>query len=380
MTTSVLANTCHNTAEPLVVGSPPTAAMPVEPDALLGSMAALGLTANLSCEIHPILACKYWIAISDGEFEQLKPALRLTTMLMNTPASLGFFATLLFGDRAMDEVVSKEGKKKFRGHITKEAHLTPFKAERVRDMFSELEGIFQFTCQIIEEESWAVAETYACTDLTEEEYSDLEWRHHIEKPAAWSPRMSLKHNMTVDRTEGEEKEFCWPEPQGSTYNPYDGKDEKPLQDPRTRMTPSIIVLSTQLLLCLRARCHSTENTLRSNFVVAVCLIHELAHAVEFGRPECREWDVDEAIFSGEETPELGWQAELHIFAGGTFGDWQADEWLQFKQATDGGKQAYAIPLDYLARIQQQVFWDSVSSTDITSMELVHLPKTIPLPD
>ena len=342
-------------------------------------MTSLSLAATLSCEIHPIFARRYWFAISDGEYEQFKPALQLTTMLMSTPACLGFFATLLFADRAIDETVSEEGKKKLLGRITKEAHLTPFKAERVGDMFCDLEGIFKFTCQAIDDGVFAYAETDNWTDLTDEESSDLEWQRHVEKPAVWSARMSLKLNMTVDKIGGEEKEFCWPEPSGPVYNPYDDERDKPLQDPRTRMTPTTITLSTQLLLHLKKKDQSAENTLRSNFVIAACLIHELAHAVEYGRPECREWDVDEAIFPGEEKPELGIQAEMRIFGGVVFVHQHADNWLQFTQATDNWEQDYAVPSDYLARIQQQEFWDSVSSTHIPSTEIVHFPTTMPQP-
>ena len=337
------------------------------------------LAANLSCETHPVFARKHWFGIDDGEYEQLKPALQLTTMLMSTPGSLSFFAILLFGDRAIEETVSEDGKKKLYGRITEKVHLTPFKAERVRDMFCELEGIIKFTCQTIDGTETAYAQTDEWSDLTDAEKFDLQWRHDFEKPAAWSARMSLKHNMTIDRIEGEEKEFCWPEPQGPTYNPYEDEGRKPLQDPRARLTPTTIALSTPRLLHLRARHQSTENILQSNLVVAMLLIHELAHAVEFGRPECREWDVDEAMFPDEDTPELGRQAEMHVVGGLIFEDECCfGDWLHFNQTIETWKQAYCVPLDFVARIQQQEFWDSFPFTDFTGTELLYLPKTQPV--
>ena len=379
MTTSVTDLTPHTAALTLTASSPPNSAIPHEPELNPKSPSSECLKANLTCEIHPIFARKYWFAISDGEYEQFKPALQLTTMFMNTPASLGFFATSLFGERTYEEYASeKEGEKKFRVHILNEARLTPFKAERVRDMFYDLEGIVKFTCQACDEGSFAETVTIALYDLTDDERSDYEWGHHIERPTAWSARMSLKHGMTVDRIEGEEMEFCWPEPTGIKWDPWDLDDsegEKPLQDPRTQMTPSTVAVSTQFLLDLRGKVQSAENTLRSNFIIDVVLIHELAHAVESARPECREWNVDEAMYPGEETAEVGYQVETRVFGAVTECVHRANYWLQFNQDRDHGEECWAVPLEYLARIQQQEFWDSVQSTYLTNMELLHMPET-----
>ena len=152
------------------------------------------------------------------------------------------------------------------------------------------------------------------SDLNDAERADLETQQELEKPLPMSPRMSLKYGTTVNKFEGEEREFCWGTRPGIRCTTHGG-EWKVIQDPRTRMTPNMIVLSAQVLARLQARCCSSEDILRCNLLLPTTLLHELAHAVESGRPECREFGVTEAMFSGDKTPEVGHRLEMHVSGG-----------------------------------------------------------------
>ena len=323
-----------------------------------------------------MFARKYWFAISDQEYEQLKPTLQLTTMLLNTPACLGLYATLLFGERAMYPSF-RNGIRTSQPRIKEEVHLTSFKAGRVKEMFCDLEGVFKFTSQTISPAAYAETHYDQWCELTDIQRTDIEWQLAFHQISPVSARMSLKHGKTVDKIEGEEKEFCFKGLRGFKWTTFEIYPWKNLQDPRTRMTRCTIVLSTLLLLRLRKRLHSPEDALRFNLFVAAVILHELAHAVEAGRPELREFGVLEAMLPGNDEPELGHEMIMRVFNGIPLGQGKTGEWPQFYLPEDDTGQVYIIPLAFIARIQQQEFWDSLPAADLSNFTLLHFPRTMP---
>ena len=328
--------------------------------------------ASLRCDIHPIFAHKNWTALAEEDYALLRPSLQLVTMYLRTPACLSFYATLLFGKR-IAEAVGNE----WIIRILRESPLTTYKAERIKDMFDELAGLYTFVFKEIS----SVAEVNAnlWRNLTDSERAELEQRQRIEKPPAWSARMSLKHGLTVDQIEGEEKEFCWGEFPGLQPTSPDEDREKLIQDPRTRCTPCTVEIGSDFLSTLRVDGLPSEKALGLNFYLAVTLLHELAHSVECGRPEIRESEgrreVQEAIFPSQDVPELGWQFEKSVVGGAiyctddvlTFSDWPMKPTSLH----------YLVPLEFLIRIHQQDFWDAALSSPSPYSSLFQLPKSEP---
>ena len=353
------------------------------------------LAPTLTCEILPMFAYKNWLCLSREDHELLKPVLQLATMFLGTPACLGFFATLLFGKRTCDE--------KSVTRIEKESPLTNHKVETIIEMFDDLAGLYKLTFQTIKATGTVFANTWS--DLTDTEREDLLWQRRRENPTPWSVRKSLKHGKLVDMIQGAEREFCWGSPPNNDFDswpPAEKEPDKHLQDPRTRMTPCTIALSAKLFSNLKGQRHSPAQRLKNNFRLAAVILHEIAHAVESGRPECRECNVGEVTFPGEVLPELGHQLEKLVFGGApypmpldprsyevVFGS-SLDEsqvpntdehvsWLGFTEwPMRSTSKHYALPLEYMAHVQQHWFWDAAAQVaDPRDQSLWHLPKTMP---
>ena len=396
--------------------------------------AASTLKSTLTCEIHPIFAYKNWLCLSAEDYERIKPALRLATMYMTTPAFLQFFATCLFSERSVED----------RDHawLEEDIALTTFKADRVKEMFADLDGVIEFTFQKIDNAGWTIGKTWA--DLTEDEKADLVWQQYREKSTPWSARKSLKHGKTVDEIEGEAVEFCFRDdyffgdesetdgseaddewetesetdgPEADASGAEDGwetesetggseaddleaedeyatpieESEKHLQDPRTRMTLCTLALTDQYLIDFKQKFDAPKQLLKEYYRLTNTLLHELAHAVEHGRPEHRECDIEEAVFPGDVLPELGCSLEMHVFGGTLFEDDMADgvdgasaaecdvddTWLCSTQWPATSTCTYFIvPLTFLVRIQQQAFWDAAGDDDAAADQSRYLlPKT-----
>ena len=331
------------------------------------------LTANLSCEVHPLFAFENWIGLSKDDYDLLVPALQVATMYLKSPGCLSFFATLLFGARTID--ASRVPR------IAKEIPLTAYKAETIKDMLCELKGLYRFTFLEIENTAQAHGGNWA--DLSEFERVDLEWQRHIDNVPVWSARKSLKHGLTVDQIGIEGGEFCFPEDprnRGRYITPAQWP-YKQLQDPHTRMTPCTIEIHTKVLSRFKKDRHSVERSLQFNFRLAAVLLHELAHAVELGRPEQRELHWEEAIFPGETHFEMGKQLEKLAFGGSVYELRWTPDWMNVTDwPLKSTSQNYVIPLEWISRIQQQEFWDSALSADSSDPSLFHVPRITPRDD
>ena len=320
-------------------------------------------------------------------------------MFLGTPASLSFYATLLFSKRIREDA-------KFNARLEKEVSLTKFKVETVKDMFNDPEGLYKFTVQNIK----AAGVTLPCTwsDLTEAEREDLLWQRQVENTTPWSLRKSLKHGKTVNRLKGPEREFFWPPPRNNNFNSWPPADKIPykhLQDPRTRMTPCTIALSSRLFSDLKFQRRSPKQSLKNNFGLAAIICHELAHAVEQGRSESRERRPEEPKFPHAELSELGHQFSMCLYGGcpcestlhpknyktvlGSSPDRDGMRdvngkvlWLVFRDwPLRSTSPHYFLPLDYIARVQRQEFWDAAAQADnMQDQSLCHFPKRLGLSD
>ena len=367
MATTLTCTTSSNTPAPLgVLYFAPTSPIPV--------------TANLTCDIHPLFAYKNWQSLSLEDYELIMPGLRLATMYLSTPSCLAFFATCLFSKRDFDD--------DWHPLIEKESQLTPFKAERVKEMLLELDGVIKFTYQNIN--CSGLMQPNVWRDFTDDEQADIEWNRHVEKSTPWSARKSLKHGKTVDKIEEEEMEFVLPHDEldlkesDYQYRPPDEEPRTYVQDPRTRMTFCTIIICGEDLRYLKWRRYSPEQSLRENLRLAGTILHELAHAVERGRPEAREWHLEEAKFPGSALVEMGRQLEMAVFGGipdavkrpnAPGSNCERDN--TWTVVTDWPlrptSQVYDVPLEFLARIQQQEYWDQVDfSVDQSSYKF---PRT-----
>ena len=365
--------------------SPTTTSL--SPSAFLSTTLPFPLASNLDCEIHPLFAYKNWECVSQEDYELIKPALRLATMYLNTPSCLAFFATCLFSERECDD--------NWNISIEKESTLTTFKAERVKEMLLELDGVVRLTFQ----NCGGCGEMHGMfwQDFTDEEKADIEWHRCHEKSNPWSARKSLKHGKTVDEIEGEEMEFCvGPEEielrdSDLQYLPPEQRPYTHIQDPRTRMTFCTLVLNNSLLRTLQSQRSSPEQALRGNFRLVGIILHELAHAVERGRNENREFMLpNEAKFPGATLTEMGHQLEMVVFGGiyqpvanpnapksnreedaleAVVSDWP------LRSSTS---LVYDVPLEFLARVHQQEYWNHTDfSIDQSSYKL---PRAEPRSD
>ena len=258
--------------------------------------------------------------------------------------------------------------------IEKLLALTAFRTNRVKEMFQDLDGVVKFTFKDIDNASELIADTWA--DLTEDEKANLKRERHMEKSTPWSARKNLKHGKTVDKLKGEAVEFCWNAEGLEIEDEYTNPEEHPLdhlQDPRMRMTRCTIALDMEYVTDLRARQHSPEKCLEDNFRIANTILHELAHTVESGRFEHRGWDVEEAVFPGEVLPEMGCKLEKLVFRGTFYeedmedapgSNCEADNaWLSsIEWPLKSTLHHFCVLLEWLARIQQQEFWDGASGS------------------
>ena len=358
---------------------------------------------NLTCEIHPMFAYENWLCLSEEDYDLIRPTLQLTTMLLGTPASLAFYATLLFGERAYYS--EKDCDEMAILRIDEESPLTQYKADTITDMFDDLTGLYKFTFQKIEPTGQLHATRWV--DMTDAEREDLLWQRSIEQATPWSARKSLKHGLTVDKLPGPEKEFCWESPPDDTWDDWPSADQEPthhIQDPRTRMTPATIVLSAKLFTELKSQRHVPAHAIKNAFQLARVILHELAHAVESGRPERRLLHWYEPVFPGETHSELGHQYEKHLFGFCPYPmDLPDDYWLYLTGSSPDeagvrnarGKidwpgfyewplrstsEHFMLPLGYMAALQRQETWDAVVArgVDLGDQRAWHLPRNLPI--
>ena len=266
---------------------------------------------NLTCKIHPILAFKNWNGLSSEEYDLIKPALRLATMYMATPAFLEFFATCLFGERVVDE--------DWKVYIVNESPLTSFKAKRVKEMFLDLDGVVKFAFK--DTPVSGCMQAHRWEHLTRDEKDHVKSQRRVERSTPWSARKSLKHGKTVDRINGEEMELSFSAATFADLDVYADPHVEPdlfIQDPCTRMTYCTVVLAQDYVMDLKRSRRSPEEILKDNFRITVTLLHELAHAVEVGRPELRLYRAaGEEAFPRERLAEMGCLLEQWVFGGST---------------------------------------------------------------
>ena len=287
---------------------------------------------------------------------------------MTTPDFLRFFATCLFSNRSLtvDWVAS----------INEESTVTRYTAKTIKDLFHEVQGLYKFTFQDIK--PLALTEMKLWRNLTDSERSDLKKQQRIEKPQPWSSRKSLKHGMLVEDMKGDEIEFSFKIPSNFSATNPDEDIHKIVQDPHTRMTPCTIKIRKEMFSYFKTSRRSPEGMLKFNFFLAVILLHEVAHAVESGRPECRERVAKEARFPDEELHEMGYQLEKMVFGGHPCESRDTAHWLRFADGlVDATTLHYIVPMSFVTRIQQQKLWDTALSTKFRDPALFHIPKTIP---
>ena len=131
--------------------------------------------------------------------------------------------------------------------------------------------------------------------------------------------------------------------------------------------------------------------LRLHFWIAITLCHELIHAINHATSDNRE-----PFYGNQNYAELGYAWENAVFGGRVLAPRRFDghfpftmvKWPSLALTPDddsdettrgyakGSATYYYVPMDHMARIQQQETWDAYGSPDRAPLDTLHIPKRV----
>ncbi|KAI9737786.1 MAG: hypothetical protein M1834_009154 [Cirrosporium novae-zelandiae] len=275
---------------------------------------------QLTNEVHPIFSRQVFDQLEDEIYELFLPTLRLATKFITTPCCLQLFADLTFSSRAVDP--TKKGPRS--RPISRLVTTTPNQKTITPAQFSLLQ-----------------THLLSLVPYTRIRFAEMLQIH---------PHMMLGTMHTSS-------EFL------------------------------VLIDADHLSFLLKLSRNGNLNpaqTLRSNFFIALCLCHELAHVWECSLHPDRDRNLDDEPYylPGDPEAELGYAWEREVFGGRvwpashrmdcqhglvTF-DWPPDTSLLAKR--------FVVGMEYVARIQTMEVWER--ARDSHDPAFFHVPRTGPV--
>ena len=291
---------------------------------------------NLDCAIHPIFRLDNFHDCPQYIYDILKPGLRLCTLFMTHRATSSFWHTLTFGDRisTANPLIKR---------IIKDV---PWSAQRADEYAAKLQS-----------------------------FADSLHFHFGLFPTP-------KHTMQYS--------YASMHPIKDHLVGWQAKPGEPCRRSRIRIHTDFYTTARKLS---KLRTRDEAQVLRFNFFFAVNLAHELAHFLWMSSWSTKrvdvyssgaevlgvEWDL-EPYFNEQEFSELGAAFEVKVFGGRVepiccrsdcaYGLTTSDQPNDTHPHTT--RTFYTIPMDYIAKMQQQSTWDQDHSG--SDWKVFHIPR------
>ncbi|OCK80642.1 hypothetical protein K432DRAFT_382001 [Lepidopterella palustris CBS 459.81] len=283
---------------------------------------------TLTNDIHPIFRPENFHGCPDDIYEVLKPALRLSTLLMMHRATSGFWHTLVFGKREPCPATSE---------------LYDQECDRIRD-----------------DVPWSEERATVFEQFLNSQLDTIHFFFH-KQPLAPDPHYASM-GLVADYKNGIQRQM-------------DGKCHK-----------SKICLHTDFYTTAKRlsllQYPDPAMVLRFNLFLAICLTHEMAHFIEVSGPHHeRPLGRPEVFFYDNMWTESGIAFEMKVFGGRVHpislrvdcGLGLAVLNYPLKELYDREDNVlYTVPMDYIVRIQQQKTWEQDFSKADSS--IFHIPR------
>ncbi|KAF2197090.1 hypothetical protein GQ43DRAFT_425273 [Delitschia confertaspora ATCC 74209] len=284
---------------------------------------------SLDNEIHPIFRPENFHGCPDEIYEVLKPALRLSTLLILHRATAPFWHTLVFGDRQPDSETS------------------------------ELYG--QACYRIRDDVSWSEERETTFKHFLDSQVDTLHFLFHRE-PLPRDPAYASM-GLVADYKNGILRKLA-----GKCHT-------------------SKICLHTDFFTTAKRlsllQYPEPAMVLRFNLFLASCIVHEMAHFIEVSGPHHeRPLEKAEVFFNDNMWTESGIAFELKVFGGRLHpissrvdcGLGLAILSYPLKELYDKEENIlYTIPMDYVSMVQQKETWERDFST--ADHTVFHIPRT-----
>ncbi|KAF2019020.1 hypothetical protein BU24DRAFT_110694 [Aaosphaeria arxii CBS 175.79] len=284
---------------------------------------------TLDNEIHPIFRPDNFHGCSDAVYDVLKPAFRLSTLMLFSKATSSFWHTLVFGDRQPCKKTSEQyGQPCFR--IREDVPFTEEHASTFRSFLDDQVDTVHF---MFHREPLPPDPAYASMGLVADYKNGLmrklDRKCHTSKICLHSDFYTTAKKLSM------------------------------LQYPDPAMV------------------------LRFNLFLAVCLTHEMAHFIEVSGPHHEHPLGEPEVFFNDNTwTESGIAFELKMFGGRLHpissrvdcGLGMAVLSYPLRELYDKEDNVlYTLPMDYIARLQQKETWEQDFSE--LKPDIFHVPRT-----
>ncbi|ORY11876.1 hypothetical protein BCR34DRAFT_564497 [Clohesyomyces aquaticus] len=301
----------------------------IKKQAVTFSDASTSRVSNLDNDIHPVFRPENFHGCSDAIYEVLKPALRLSTLLVLSRATSPFWHTLVFGKREPDQEVSEQyGQPCFR---------------------------------IREDVAWSEENSIAFKSFVDRNVDTVHFMFHRD-PLPPDPAYASM-GLVADYKNG-------------LMRKMNGK----CHTSRICLHADFYTTAKKLSLL---QYPEPAMVLRFNLFLAVCIAHEMAHFLEVSGPHHdRPLGQPEVFFNDNMWTESGIAFELKIFGGRLHpissrvdcGLGLAVLNYPLKEVYDKEDNVlYTLPMEYVTRIQQKETWEQdFSKSDAT---VFHVPRT-----
>ena len=295
-------------------------------------------SSTLQNDIHPLFHQDCFDDTPDHVYDQLRPGLALATMFLTHPACMQFWVTLAKGDRREDpEMTRRCGH--LRHRITRNVDLTE---ENTREVIKYIEDLgkakaihFTFAPGLVFEGKAAFGTACTVCDFA----------------------LESSENRSTTTNSG-----C-------------------LQRSHIRLHGDFYVIAKKLS---RMKYPDPAQHLRFNFILALLLVHEMAHAIELSQWCNRAPSPFEPFMLHHNEAELGRMWEAYMFGGqvcpindridGIYGlsTWK---WPRsFGEMDPERTICYSLPMTYIERLQQREFWEGLDTDDFSNRKTFWIPR------
>ncbi|KAF2686503.1 hypothetical protein K458DRAFT_198847 [Lentithecium fluviatile CBS 122367] len=284
---------------------------------------------TLDNDIHPIFRAENFHGCSDEIYETLKPALRLSTLLLFSRATSTFWHTLVFGDRNPCEKTS-------------EAYGQP--CYRIR-----------------EDVPWLEENATSFKSFMDDQVDTVHFMFHRD-PLPPDPAYASM-GLVADYKNGLMRKL-----------------DRKCHTSRVCLHSDFYTTAKKLSMLVYPE---PAMVLRFNLFLAVCLAHEMAHFIEVSGPHHEHpLGEPEVFFKDNMWTESGIAFELKVFGGRLHpissrvdcGLGLAVLSYPLKEVYDKEDNVlYTLPMDYITKIQQKEAWEQDFASTDTSV--FHVPRT-----
>jgi hypothetical protein len=284
---------------------------------------------TLDNDIHPIFRAENFHGCSDEIYETLKPALRLSTLLLFSRATSIFWHTLVFGER------------------------------KVCDKTSEAYG--QPCYRIREDVAWSEDNAASFKSFIDEQVDTVHFMFH-RNPLPPDPAYASM-GLVADYKNGLMRKL-----------------DRKCHTSRVCLHSDFYTTAKKLSMLSFPE---PAMVLRFNLFLAVCLAHEMAHFIEVSGPHHEHpLGEPEVFFNDNMWTESGIAFELKVFGGRLHpissrvdcGLGLAVLSYPLREVYDKEDNVlYTLPMDYITKIQQKETWEQEFNSTNTSV--FHVPRT-----